>query len=63
MATTLQSLHGRVLDLDSHEQVPTSGMEELFGDRGKRFAAVSPAMRGILALLRGLMGGPAGGLS
>ena len=51
MTIALKALHGRVLDIDSHEQVPASRMEEMFGERGKRFAAVSPSMQGLMAIL------------
>ena len=51
MTISLKSLHGRILDMDSHEQVPTSRMDEMFGERGRRFAAVSPTMRSFMEIL------------
>jgi predicted TIM-barrel fold metal-dependent hydrolase len=44
MATHLPVIHGRILDLDSHLQVPISRWGEVFGDAtsrfGKRFAGI-----------------------
>jgi hypothetical protein len=44
MTTTLNSVHGRILDLDSHLQVPISRWGEVFGEAtarfGKRFAGI-----------------------
>jgi hypothetical protein len=44
MTTTLTAVHGRILDLDSHLQVPISRWGEVFGDAtarfGKRFAGI-----------------------
>ena len=45
MTTTLPAVHGRILDLDSHLQVPSSRWGEVFGDAtarfGKRFAGIA----------------------
>src|SRR3974390_979326 len=51
MARTLEALRGRVLDLDSHEEIPPSLIGEVWGDRGKRFAEVSPQMRQMIELM------------
>ena len=44
MTTTLTAVHGRILDLDSHLQVPISRWGEVFGDAtarfGQRFAGI-----------------------
>ena len=37
MSTVLSSVHGRILDLDSHLQVPISRWGEVFGDATARF--------------------------
>lgn len=37
MTMTIDQLHGRVMDLDSHEMAPFSRYEEMFGERGRRF--------------------------
>ena len=34
MALTLKALHGRIMDLDSHEMAPMGRVAELFGERG-----------------------------
>ena len=52
----LKALHGRVLDIDSHEQIPTHRMDEVFGERGRRFAAVSPFMRTFMDTLNTSVG-------
>lgn len=41
MTVTLEALHGRVLDTDSHEQVPVPRWGEVFGERAQRFAETS----------------------
>jgi predicted TIM-barrel fold metal-dependent hydrolase len=41
MALTFESLHGRVLDVDSNEFIPAASWSELYGDRGVRFAESS----------------------
>ena len=41
MALTLEDLHGRVLDVDSHEQMAGGRWLEVFGDRYQRFAEYS----------------------
>jgi predicted TIM-barrel fold metal-dependent hydrolase len=42
MSVTLESLAGRVLDVDSHEQVPVPRWREVFGDIAQRFVDVNP---------------------
>jgi predicted TIM-barrel fold metal-dependent hydrolase len=37
VALALESLHGRIGDVDSHEQIPVSRYAEVFGERGQRF--------------------------
>jgi predicted TIM-barrel fold metal-dependent hydrolase len=37
MAVTLESLRGRIGDLDSHEAIPTPRYPEVFGEIGRRF--------------------------
>jgi hypothetical protein len=39
MTTTLNSVHGRILDLDSHLQVPISRWGEVFGEATASFAS------------------------
>ncbi|HWU25608.1 MAG TPA: amidohydrolase family protein [Rhizomicrobium sp.] len=44
MTMPLTALRGRVMDLDSHEQIPQDRYPEIFGERGKRFLEVSKGM-------------------
>jgi len=37
MTVTLESLHGRIGDLDSHESIPVPRYPEVFGEIGRRF--------------------------
>src|SRR5688572_10449907 len=41
MTITLDAIHGRVVDVDSHEMMPASRFEEYFGARGRRFLEVA----------------------
>src|SRR3974390_672955 len=34
MALTLKALHGRIMDLDSHEMAPMGRVSDIFGERG-----------------------------
>lgn len=48
MTLSLEALHGRVMDTDSHEQTPVTRWGETFGDRGAHFATSSAKMFEIL---------------
>ena len=37
MTLTLEDLHGRVGDVDSHEHIPVARYPEIFGERAERF--------------------------
>lgn len=37
----MKSLHGRIIDADSHEMIPASMWPEVFGDVGEKFANIS----------------------
>ena len=39
MALTLETLHGRVGDLDSHESIPVPRYPQVFGEVGERFVS------------------------
>lgn len=41
---TLESLLGRVRDVDAHEQIPVPQYPEVFGERGQRFVDANPAL-------------------
>src|SRR3974390_1288182 len=49
MTIPLEKLHGRVVDLDSHEQIPQARYPEVFGDRGKRFLEESAGLFEMIA--------------
>jgi predicted TIM-barrel fold metal-dependent hydrolase len=44
MVLTLESLHGRVLDVDSNEFIPAERWAEMYGDLGQRFRESSPVL-------------------
>jgi predicted TIM-barrel fold metal-dependent hydrolase len=44
MPVTLNSLRGRIGDLDSHELIPANNWAEVFGEPGRRFVELNKAM-------------------
>jgi len=44
MTVTIESLHGRVGDLDSHEAIPAPRYPEIFGEIGRRFLTENEEM-------------------
>src|SRR3974390_3037782 len=49
MTMGIEALRGRVMDLDSHEQIPQDRYPEVFGERGRRFLEKSKGMFDLIA--------------
>ena len=46
MAVTLESIRGKIVDVDSHEGVPIPRWKDVFGDRAKRFVDANKRVLG-----------------